>query len=330
VRKKFLIVVAALALTLFFVAGGLLVYTNTYPRVAAAPELRLERTPERLARGKYLVRHVALCLDCHSQRNWSLAAGPVISGTEGMGGEVFDKGLGIPGVLYARNITPAGIGRWTDGELIRTMITGAIGEGKKAHALFPLMPYLAYGEMAEEDVFAIAAYIRTLPAIENRVPERKLNFPMNFIVRTIPRSPRLLKVGPKLAEGVKYGEYMTKVAACIECHSQRDHGRLVSGLEFAGGVEYRLPGESWVVRSANITPDPETGIGNWKRDDFIRRFKAPSLAGFTPVPIKRGDFNTIMPWTAYAGMTEQDLGAIYDFLMTLKPVSLRVEKFERK
>lgn len=329
-RRKALFGLAALALLLFFVCGGLLVYTNTYPRVAAAPELRIERTPERLARGKYLVNHVALCLDCHSQRDWKLATGPLIPGTEGMGGEEFNEGMGIPGVVYARNITPAGIGNWTDGELVRTIITGAIGDGKKAHALFPLMPYLSYGEMAEEDIFSIVAFIRSLPAIKNEVPARNLKFPMNFIVRTIPRSPRLLKTGPLPSEGIKYGEYLTKFAACVECHAQRDHGNLVAGLEFAGGVEFRLPGESWMVRSANITPDPETGIGTWKRDDFIRRFKAASLAGYAPPSVKKGDFNTIMPWTAYAGMTEQDLGAIYDFLMTLKPVKHSVEKFARK
>jgi hypothetical protein len=192
------------------------------------------------------------------------------------------------------------------------------------------MPYLAYGEMSEEDIFAIAAYIRRLPAIKNEVPPRKLNFPMNFIVRTLPRSPHLTKTAPKVEDGLRYGEYLTRAAACIECHSQRDHGRLIAGMEFAGGVEHRLPGESWVVRSANITPDLETGIGGWKRHEFIRRFKAPSMPGFTPERVKKGDYNTTMPWIAYSGMTEQDLGAIYDYLMTQKPVRLAVEKFARK
>jgi len=61
-----------------------------------------------IARGEYLANHVAPCMDCHSKRDFTKFSGPVIPGTEGMGGEVFDNKLmaDIPGVVYARNITP--------------------------------------------------------------------------------------------------------------------------------------------------------------------------------------------------------------------------------
>ncbi|MBX9850477.1 MAG: hypothetical protein K2X86_01825 [Cytophagaceae bacterium] len=44
-------------------------------------------------------------------------------------------------------------------------------------------------------------------------------------------------------------------------------------------------------------------------------------------PVEKGSYNTFMPWTMYAGMKEEDLGAIYAYLMTLQPISNKVEKF---
>ena len=56
---------------------------------------------------------------------------------------------------------------------------------------------------------------------------------------------------------------------------------------------------------------------------FIARFKAALDSGYAH-PIKDRDDQTIMPWTAYAHMTEKDLGAIYDYLQTIKPVRKKV------
>ena len=88
-------------------------------------------------------------------------------------------------MLYSKNITPAAIGSWTDGELLRA------GHRRVCRSdgtpLFPLMPYPHFGAMAEDDVHAVLAYVRSLKAIENtNIPERELNFPLNLIVRTIP------------------------------------------------------------------------------------------------------------------------------------------------
>jgi hypothetical protein len=66
--------------------------------------------------------------------------------------------------------------------------------------------------------------------------------------------------------------------------------------------------------SKNLTPHA-TGIGNWTREAFIARFKAYS----EPLTVAPED-NTLMDWNAYAGMTETDLGAIYDYLQSLPPV----------
>src|SRR5690606_2848699 len=81
----------------------------TFPKVKAAPELTVEKTPDRVARGAYLANHVTVCVDCHSARDFSLFSGPIKPGTLGAGGDKFDHNMGFPGVFYAKNITPTGI-----------------------------------------------------------------------------------------------------------------------------------------------------------------------------------------------------------------------------
>ena len=93
-------------------------------------------------------------------------------------------------------------------------------------------------------------------------------------------------------------------------------------MAFAGGHEFPL--ESGKVVSPNITPDPLTGIGGWPREAFVARFRG--YADGAPA-VSPGDPNTPMPWTLYAGMTEEDLGAIYDYLRTVAPVRNAVEKW---
>jgi hypothetical protein len=85
-------------------------------RPAAAETI--ERTPERVARGEYLVHHVTDCVGCHSEHTLAYAL-PIKPGSEGARGFVWDQKFGFPGVVAAANITPdpeTGLGAWTDGE----------------------------------------------------------------------------------------------------------------------------------------------------------------------------------------------------------------------
>src|SRR5690606_12322394 len=124
-----------------------------------------------------------------------------------------------------------------------------------------------------------------------------------------------------------YGKYLVTIASCAECHTHAVDGQPIEGMEFAGGQEFNL-GPMGIVRTSNITPHPETGIGNWTKEEFVNRFKQniPD-SNSTFISVKAGEFNSIMPWVMYGGMTEEDLGAIYDYLKTLKPVYNKVEKF---
>ncbi len=298
-------------------------FTSAYPDVDPAPAITVERTPERIARGKYLANHVTVCIDCHSTRDWSKFAGPIIAGTEGKGGEEFNEQIGgVPGRLFSANITPAGLRAHTDGEILRTFTAGVTRENR---AIFPLMPYLSYNSLTQEDAYAILAYIRSLAPIENEVEEGSLNFPVNLIVRTAPKKSFMPSPEPDKSNVIEYGKYLTTIAACADCHTPAVKGEPIPGMDFAGGFEFKFPGGT--VRSLNITPDVETGIGKLSPSDFLARFRAFNDSSFLSVTMSPNEFNTPMPWVMYAGMTDEDLGAIYEFLKTVKPVSHEVSKF---
>ncbi len=303
-------------------AGAMGYLKFALPRVGAAPEMKVELTQQRIERGKYLANHVTVCIDCHSHRDWSRFSGPPDTATLGMGGDIFDQKFGFPGTYYARNITPEGIRNYTDGELFRVITTGVDRKGK---AIFPVMPYHYYGQMDEEDINSIISYIRTLKPIKNVVPDSKSDFPMNLIINTIPQKASLTKM-PSKSDVPAYGKYLVSAAACIDCHTQFDKGNLVAGTEFGGGRKFSFPDGS-LLTSGNITPDPETGIGNWSEENFLALFHSRSDSTTLSTKLKPGEFNSIMPWTMYGGMHDDDLKAIYAYLRTIKPIRNKVVKF---
>lgn len=314
-KKVFKILGILLLVLVVLVLSAITWITQALPDIPVT-DMKVEVTPERVARGEYLANHVTVCMDCHSVRDWSRFSAPPTPGTAGAGGDRFDQTVGFPGVFYARNITPFGLKDWTDGEIHRTITCGV---GRDGEPFFPVMPYLYYGRMADEDIKSIIAYLRSLPPIESTPGTSKADFPFSVIAHTIPTVQKKL-------EGVNYGEYLVNAAGCMECHTKRDKGKPV-GEFYAGGWEFQLPNAGTVV-SSNITPH-ETGIGGWSKERFIRTFKQYADSGYVAPKLDYAakEMQTVMPWTMYAGMTEDDLGAIYDHLRTVKPVENAIVKW---
>jgi mono/diheme cytochrome c family protein len=323
--KKILKPLAYVIVLIVLVIIGVIAYVVlALPNVGPPENIKVELTPQRIARGKYLAMNVVQCVDCHSKRDWTKLGGPIDTTTLGGGGELFDEaGAGFPGEVYVPNITPYKLANWTDGELFRAITTG---QRKNGDAIFPLMPWPYYSKLDREDIYDVIAYIRSLKPIKADYPKSKLDFPLNIIVHTMPKKAELgTKPDPK--DTLKFGAYMAQASACMECHSQDDKGTLLPGLEFAGGRPFKLNGGT--VKSANITPDKETGIGNWTKEMFIAKFKSFNDRKSAP-SVKSGEFQTIMPWWGYAGMGDNELGAIYTYLRTLKPIKNSVIKFSVK
>ena len=317
--KKIILII--LGVIVVAIVGFLLWFNVSFPKVSDAPDIKVDMSEENIKRGEYLANHVAVCIDCHSSRDWSKFSGPPVESTFGMGGEKFTEEMGLPGNFYSQNITPARLKDWTDGEIFRAITTGVNKEGQ---SLFPIMPYPNYAQMSKEDIYSIIAYIRSLKPVENEVPKSEASFPMSMIMKTIPKDAEL-KSMPDKSNTTAYGKYLFTAASCADCHTPSEKGQPIPGKELAGGREFPTP--FGTLRTANITTDKETGIGNWTKEHFIARFKNYDPAVNPPISVEKGKFNSIMPWIMYAGMTEEDLGAMYDYIMTSKPIKNKVVTF---
>ena len=145
---------------LFFIVviSGVLYLRLGYPKYRVASAEPIERTEERVDRGKYLVESVLNCYGCHSVRDYTFYSGPTKPETQGQGAECFDDKVGFPGKVCAQNITPdreTGLGDWTDGEVMRAIREGVSRDGR---ALFPMMPYKTLRQLSDTDTQAVVAY----------------------------------------------------------------------------------------------------------------------------------------------------------------------------
>ena len=320
-KKKWPGILGGIVVALVVIVICIVLYIVWFLPDIPLTDMKAESTPARLERGKYLANHAMVCIDCHSTRDWSRFSGPMVPGTEGRGGEVFDEKMGFPGHFQAPNITPFHLKEWTDAEIYRAIASGVSKDG---HPLFPIMPYPAYGTLDTEDILSVIAYIRSIPEIDHTPPRSNPTFPMNVILHLMP-SEAGPQAKPPVTDTLAYGEYIVRASVCVECHTPAEHGQIVKTLMFSGGREFRMPDGTMLV-SPNITPDEETGIGKWSKEEFVFRFKVYDPAKYNPPVLQPGEMQSIMPWTMYAGMDTTDLTAMYRYLHSLKPMVNRVAK----
>jgi mono/diheme cytochrome c family protein len=221
---------------------------------------------------------------------------------------------GLPGRVVASNITPdaeTGAGNWTDDQLARAIREGIGHDGRVS---FPIMPYTAYKNMSDEDVASIVVYLRSLPPIRHPLPQTKINFPVNYLIRGVPEPVTAAVSSPTPTDQLKYGEYLVTIGACDVCHTPQVHGQEVPGMKLAGGNVMNGPWGD--VTTANITPDA-SGIGYYDEALFLQAMRT----GY----VKARELKSIMPYEGYKNMTDDDLKAIYAYMRTLKPVKHRVD-----
>ena len=185
--KVVLKIVGVLVLLVLLGMGGAVGYFyGALPHKRAPQDVHAPNTPEAIARGEYLFNHVTACVGCHSQVNENEPGAPVVPGTIG-GGRDFGAVAVFPGRVISPNITPDpehGIGKWTDGEIMRAMREGVDKDGK---VLFPMMPYQNFGKrLSDADALAIVAYLRTLPPLSSNFGKTKIDFPVAMFMRGAP------------------------------------------------------------------------------------------------------------------------------------------------
>lgn len=324
--KRFLLSLFGAA---FVLAGLAALYVWVLlPVQRPAPDITVESTPEKIERGRYLAVNVLQCVDCHSERDWNLYGGPpkepIGAGRACMNRQTRAAGVNVgqdnfPGKLCIRNITPdveTGLGAWTDGEIIRAVREGINREGD---GLFPIMPYFIYRNVADEDMEAVVAYLRSMQPVVSVRPEQQIDFPLYMLVKVLPEPLEGPVAKPDPTDTVAYGRYLATVARCEFCHTPKTPNSMegFEGREFAGGMPFFLNGRT--MYTMNLTPH-ESGLGSWTKQQFIELFKSRAMPRAVPATA-----NTLMNWNSFGGMTEADLGAMYDFFMTLPAVPFEKE-----
>ena len=309
----FVVIVVLLAVAITFTIGW---RPFIGPKARPLTDRKFESTPERLARGKYLVQNVLDCFTCHSQHDWTKHDAPEIPGMEGAGQDPFPL-EGLPGKVFPPNITPdkeTGAGNWTDDMLARAIREGIGHDGR---ALFPFMPYQGYSHLPDEDLASVIVYLRSLPPVHRVIPKTELIFPVKYLIRSTPEPITQPVPPPDLSTPVKRGKWLVTVAGCSDCHTPQKNGQPMAGLYLAGGFELKGPWGD--VASANITPDP-SGISYYDESLFLDVMHT----GY----VKARKLSQIMPWWGHRGMTDEDLKAIFAYLRTVPPIKHRVDNTE--
>jgi mono/diheme cytochrome c family protein len=310
----FAVLVIVLAVAITFTAGW---RPFIGPKARPLTNRKFQSSPERLARGEYLVGSVCSCMLCHSPHDWTAHDAPVLPNTLGAGQD-FSLLKGLPGKVLAPNLTPdveTGAGSWSDDQLARAIREGVGHDGR---ALFPFMPYLGFRHMSDEDLASVIVYLRSLPPVHKQQAKTELIFPVNYLIRNAPEPLDAPVPPPDVSTPEKRGKYLVAIAACADCHTpQNAHGQPLPGMDFAGG--FILEGPWGRLASANITPDA-SGISYYDQATFTQAIRT----GF----VGARKVSQIMPWHVYRGMTDEDIAAVYAYLKTLKPVRHNVDNTE--
>ena len=261
-------------------------------------------------RGQYIFAVAGGCA-CHTVPN----------GTPHVGGRAFP----IPfGTVYATNITPdreTGLGSWSDKEIRNAMTRGIRSNGER---LLPVMPYEAYSGIAEEDLEALIAYLRTLKPVRKEIPRLKTRVPFYrslLVPLWLKLFGRFSTPPPEAPKGgIQRGRYLADhISLCRDCHTPRNFLGVPKRTLYLAGSKIGLLGEG----SPNITPDIGTGIGEWSRDEIAHL----TLTGFKPnLDNVQGLMEEVIEGVSqgYKNMTREDALVIADYLKSIRPIANKV------
>jgi len=240
-------------------------------------------------RGKHLAT-IFMCTRCH---------------LDNMGGEVYFE---VPGMLNipTPNLTTGegGIGTaFSDKDLVRAIRHGVGSDGQ---ALF-LMPSKAFHYMSNEDLGAVIAYLKSLPPVNNSLPQRSVKLMGRLMMGAGMMPPFAADLidhaapppsAPARGVTAEYGQYLSHI--CTECHGAK-----------LNGAPFGPPGQE--VLTPNLTPGG--GLSAWSEQDFITGMRT----GVTPSGRKLSEE---MPWKNFGQMTDDELKAVWMYLQSLPALKL--------
>ena len=274
---------------------------------ASFPNLHATNDSATIARGKYLAFGPAHCSGCHTptEDHEKINMGEELPLKGGLN---FDLPIGT---LYSKNITPddeTGIGKLPDSVIARSLRYGVARDGR---ALFDFMPF---HNLSDEDLVAVLSFLRSQAPVKNKVKDNELNFigkaVKAFLIKPVGPDGDVAKtITPDTTAA--YGKYLSHyVTNCRGCHTNRSlmTGEY-TGPFFAGGLKLEADDGSYCI-TPNLTPDKETGkMTGWTQQQFIDRFR-----------LKKTIAASDMPWDQFRKMSDNDLKAIYQYLVSLEPI----------
>jgi mono/diheme cytochrome c family protein len=279
--------------------------------VSLPARVSAQASPAEIAHGRYVFGATGGC-GCHTTPKQPVNAG----------GRRYD---GPFGAVYASNITPdrqTGIGGWTDDQIITAIRLGRRPNGER---LLPVHPYPVFNGMAEGDLRALVAFLRTVPAVNRQNTPKRIAVPL-FETVFLPAwltafAPRETPPATSPTSGVARGEYLVRaVGHCGECHSPRTLSYATDNSRFLAG-NAKGPENSSVP---NITPDKATGL-TWTVEeiaDYLATGNKPDgdVAGGLMGEVIQGTL------AGYKDLSRADLVAIAQYLKTIPPIRNKISQ----
>ena len=280
-----------------------------------------------ITRGRYLVNDVSQCPFCHTPRRSDGMPDPTrfLAGVDCFFDAVPDDDEA--GCLNSRNLTnhPTGLANASDEEIKDAFLNGIGTDGRN---LLPIMPYWVFHNMTDEDASSIVAYLRTLPPVQHMTPPNQPPFTEPPGVAA-PIDPDVIPMPTGAVadtESALRGRYLTSMASvCVDCHTPEtepgsfmfDFSKIFGGNRaFPAPVfGYPVPPYPDVIFTSNLTPDA-TGLEGYDQADIIKVMKEgldPDGKGIC-APTHSG------PSSPYAGLTDEDVADIANYILSLPPV----------
>jgi mono/diheme cytochrome c family protein len=275
--------------------------------LAGAHAASASESPEALiARGKYLAT-AGNCGACHTAPDGQAFAG----------GLEFDTPFGK---IYSTNITPdtqTGIGKWTASQFRQALREGVRPDGEH---LYPVFPYTSFTKIADADVAALFAYLKSLPAVSAKAPENDLSFPYSqrwlmSLWNKMYFTGGAYKSDPKQSSTWNRGAYLVEALGhCSACHSPRNSLGAESANEaFTGGVyNDKVPGGAVRQWSAPNLTSAANGLGGWSVPEITAYLKT----GRNASTVTFGPMNDVITKST-SHLTGADLTAMATYLKSL-------------
>jgi len=267
------------------------------------------KSPEALERGKVLA--YSICAGCHYDRSVHKFIGTQIHEIPGIIGKVYSANL-------TRSKTHGIPPHYSDAEIKYLLKTGVAKDGR-------FLNYMLRPNMSDEDINAIIVYLRSddpaVAATDTTIGLTHFNLigktVMGAMAKPIPYKDGIKT--PAESDAITTGKYLVDNLGCFHCHSKSLKSLDLTVPEqtkgyMAGGQKFESPaGEK--IYASNITPDKQTGIGTYSKNQFLKALKD----GEAP----KGKLHPPMP--KFDKLKDSEIDAIYAYIQTIPPVDHKIE-----